>query len=85
MKPEGSLTGAWWLLGLDGVLWLTFLVRVIMRWNHSSSSVHWIAIALLTSYPMLWYSVLCDEKPSFRLFSATLTFVAAMFALNLLT
>ena len=48
-------------LGMNGLLWLAFCIRTILRWHVIGPGLHFWLIGLALIVPLLWYSLLKDK------------------------
>jgi hypothetical protein len=46
---------------MNGLLWLAFCIRTILRWHFIAPALHFWLIGLALIVPLLWYSLLKDK------------------------
>ena len=68
-------------LTMNGLLWLAFCIRTIMRWHVIAHGLHvwFIDVALIV--PLLWHSLLKDKSSISSMTGVSLLFMAVVMLL----
>jgi hypothetical protein len=62
-------------LGMNGLLWLAFCIRTIMRWHFIAHGLHFWLIGLALIVPLLWHSLLKDKTSISSMTGVSLLFM----------
>jgi len=65
-------------LAMNGLLWLAFCIRTIMRWHFVAHGLHVWLIDLAVIVPLLWHSVLKDKSSLSLMTGVSLLFMAVL-------
>lgn len=65
-------------LGMNGLLWLAFCFRMIMRWYLIAHGLHFWFIGLALILPLLWHSLLKDKTSISSMTGVSLLFMSVV-------
>jgi hypothetical protein len=65
-------------LAMNGLLWLAFCIRTIMRWHFIAHGLHVWFIGLALIVPLLWHSLLKDKTSISSMTGVSLLFITVV-------
>jgi hypothetical protein len=65
-------------LALNGLLWLAFCIRTIMRWHFIAHGLHFWFVGLALIVPLLWHSLLKDKTSISSMTGLSLLFMTVV-------
>jgi hypothetical protein len=65
-------------LAMNGLLWLAFCIRTMMRWHFIAHGLHFWFIALALIVPLLWHSLLKDKTSISSMTGVSLLFMTVV-------
>jgi len=65
-------------LAMNGLLWLAFCIRTIMRWHFIAHGLHFWFVELALLVPLLWHSVLKDKTSISSMTGVSLLFMTVV-------
>jgi hypothetical protein len=65
-------------LAMNGVLWLAFCIRTIVRWHFIAHGFHGLFVGLAFITPLLWHSLLKDKSSVSSMTGVSLLFMTVV-------
>jgi hypothetical protein len=62
-------------LTMNGVLWLMFCIRTIVRWHFIAHGFHGLLVGLAVITPLLWHSLFKDKSSLSSMTGVSLLFL----------